>query len=66
MEINFNDADFKKSTMCTSCSHCVEVANKNDMIAVRDTKDPSQMPLQFNKEEWQAFVAGVKRGEFDF
>ena len=33
---------------------------------VRDTKDRAQQALTFTDEEWVAFVAGVKAGEFDF
>lgn len=66
MKHQFNDDDFQKASFCTHCSQCVTVAHKNDIIAVRDTKDASKMTLQFTKDEWQAFIAGVKKGEFDF
>ena len=45
---------------------CVEVADHDGMIVVRDTKDRAQEALTFTDEEWVAFVAGVKAGEFDF
>ncbi len=35
-------------------------------VLVRDTKDRAQQALAFTDEEWVAFVAGVKAGEFDF
>jgi hypothetical protein len=35
------------------------------MIAVRDSKDLDGPVLTFNAEEWAAFVAGVRDGEFD-
>lgn len=46
---------------------CVEVWRQDDGGAmVRDTKDPSrQTVLSFNHKEWDAFVRGVKAGEFD-
>ncbi len=36
-----------------------------DHIDVRDTKDLNSPTLTFNKDEWKAFVDGVKNGEFD-
>jgi hypothetical protein len=43
-----------------------EVArNLPGAVAVRDTKDPDGPKLAFAPEEWIAFTAGVKAGEFD-
>lgn len=46
---------------------CVEVADLPDGgRLVRDTKDKGDGPiLRFTAAEWQAFVLGVKDGEFD-
>jgi Domain of unknown function (DUF397) len=45
---------------------CVEVADLPDgSRAVRDSKDRSGPTLRFTPAEWQAFVEGVKLGEFD-
>ncbi len=62
----FNEEDFHLSSACTHCSHCVAVACKNDIIAIRNTKDATKQTLLFTKDEWQAFVVGVKKGEFDY
>jgi hypothetical protein len=43
---------------------CVEVARLPAVVAVRDSKDPDGSRLTFSSEEWRAFVAGVKAGEF--
>lgn len=64
--IRFQDGDFKTSTSCPRCSHCVTIAYKDGLIAVRDTKDAAKNTLYFNKNEWHAFITGVKNGEFDF
>lgn len=34
-------------------------------ILLRDTKDRSKLPFHFNREEWNAFLAGAKANEFD-
>lgn len=45
---------------------CVEVAmNLPGIVAVRDTKDRDGAALVFTHSEWEAFVAGVRDGEFD-
>ncbi|AEV87265.1 hypothetical protein ACWT_6250 [Actinoplanes sp. SE50] len=45
---------------------CVEVAgNLPGIVALRDTKDPDGATLIFSREQWHAFLAGVRAGEFD-
>ena len=45
---------------------CVEVArNLPGIVAIRDTKDPGGPALIFGHTEWDAFLAGVRDGEFD-
>lgn len=45
---------------------CVEVAFlPNGEVWVRDSKDHSLPPHRFTPAEWDAFVAGVRAGEFD-
>jgi hypothetical protein len=45
---------------------CVEVAgNLPGIVALRDTKDPAGVTLVFSRDEWEAFLAGVRAGEFD-
>lgn len=44
---------------------CVEVADLDARRAVRDSKDPAGPMHVFDRTSWQAFLAGVKRGEFD-
>lgn len=46
---------------------CVEVnCNcQNDEILVRDSKDREGPVLRFNRDEWTAFLAGVRDGQFD-
>ena len=62
----FAQSDFKTSTICWPPEpRCVMVAHKDGIIAVADSKNPKQKPLQFDKNEWNAFVTGVKNGEFD-
>lgn len=43
---------------------CVEVAIVDGMIAVCHSKDPYGPMLLFTPAEWEAFLAGVRDGEF--
>jgi hypothetical protein len=44
----------------------VEVAVAGDRVAVRDSKQEGRGPvLEFTAVEWEAFVGGVRGGEFD-
>ena len=55
-----------KSTRSSANGNCVEVAdNLPDVIAVRDSKNPTGGTLLFHPTEWKAFLDGVKTGEFN-
>jgi len=43
---------------------CVEVTLHGG-IFVRDSKDPAGPVLRFTDHEWNAFLDGVRHGEFD-
>jgi Domain of unknown function (DUF397) len=56
----------KSSRSGNNGGNCVEVAgNLPDIVAVRDSKDPSGAKLAFTTSEWAAFTRGVRDGEFD-
>jgi Domain of unknown function (DUF397) len=57
-------AVWRKSTL-SHTNGCVEVAFVNDRVAVRDSKDRKGPVLLFTPFEWEAFVGGVRDGEFD-
>ena len=45
---------------------CVEVAlNLPGIVAVRDSKDRDGGALVLTPAQWQAFLGGVRAGEFD-
>jgi Domain of unknown function (DUF397) len=56
----------KSSYSGSSGGNCVEIArNLPGVIAVRDSKDPEGLALVFSPEEWRAFLAGARDGQFD-
>jgi hypothetical protein len=57
-------AGWSKSSFCAA-RDCVELARLDDgAVALRNSGDPATM-IRYTAAEWQAFVAGVKAGEFD-
>lgn len=49
-------------------NNCVDIDFTEDSVQVRDTKEKdlsTQQVLVFTREEWDAFLKGVKAGEFD-
>jgi hypothetical protein len=64
--LDLSRANWQKSSRSgPNCDNCVEVAFVGGAIAVRDSKNPTGAALIFTSDEWDAFVAGAKDGEFD-
>lgn len=61
-----NHPAWRKSTF-SNANGCVEVAfvHNGTRIAVRDSKHRHGPVLMFTRAEWEAFLGGVRGGEFD-
>lgn len=46
-------------------SNCVQVARRESVIMVGDSKHPDGPVLSYTLQEWDAFLDGAKKGEFD-
>ena len=55
---------WRRSQQCQQ-NVCVEVAWDATVVLVRDSKDPEGGTLRFTPREWEAFLAGVRHGDFD-
>ncbi len=57
---------FRKSSFSGAANPaCVEVGSVVAEVLLRDSKDPEGPVLRFTSNEWNAFLAGAKAGEFD-
>ncbi|WP_433255039.1 DUF397 domain-containing protein [Streptosporangium sp. CA-135522] len=77
MAADLTGATWRKSSLSgSSGGNCVEVAvvdapgaghkaGTGPLHVIRDSKDPDGPKLFFTRSEWDAFVGGVKLGEFD-
>jgi hypothetical protein len=55
-----------KSSLSFSNGNCVEVAGlPGGGVGVRNSRDTGGPVLAFTPAEWEAFVGGVRNGEFD-
>ena len=55
-----------RSSSISGGGNCIEVAFTGaDHVLVRDSKLIDGPVLEFTREEWRAFLGGVKLGEFD-
>lgn len=55
-----------KSSASTANGQCLEAAGlREGHVAIRNSKDPGGPVVRFTRDEWQAFLIGVKAGEFD-
>ncbi|MCX4659143.1 DUF397 domain-containing protein [Streptomyces uncialis] len=60
------DVTWIKSSDSQGIGNCVEAARlPGGGVAVRNSRDASGPALVYTAEEVRAFIAGVKRGEFD-
>lgn len=64
--IDFARAVWRKSTRSQgSGDACVEVADLDSVVAVRDSKNPSGLPLAFDRRTWAVFAEQARTGRFD-
>jgi hypothetical protein len=54
---------WRKSTRCSSGA-CVEVADAEDTVLMRDSKSPGGEPLEFPRGVWTSFMVDIKEGRF--
>jgi hypothetical protein len=59
------EVGWRTSSFCGTGT-CVEVGGEGDgNVMVRDAKDPHRrVTLTFGPGEWQAFLGGIRNGEF--
>lgn len=62
LSTDFREARWVKSSRSNgNGGACVEVALASELAGVRDSKDRDGGTLVFNREQWSAFLAGVKK-----
>jgi Domain of unknown function (DUF397) len=58
--------EWRVSSWCAGNGDCVAVGLlPGGHVLLKDTKHPDGPQLRFDASEWQAFIAGIRAGEFD-
>lgn len=53
---------WRKASFCAS-GECVEVAQRDGVVILRDSTRPSGPMLHWDAEQWRVFIRTVKTGE---
>jgi hypothetical protein len=57
-------AAFRRSSYCAA-HECIEVAQRNGVITLRDSTKPKGSMLNYHPEDWRSFVRRIKAGRLD-
>ena len=55
---------FRQSSFCGT-GECIEVAQRNGVIVLRDSTQPRGSMLNYAPEDWSSFVRRIKAGRLD-
>lgn len=58
------DLNWRAPRTCDSGA-CVKVARHGDWVVFGNTTEPGGPVIAYTKAEWDAFLIGVKHGDFD-
>jgi len=61
--LHHQDAHWRASSFCAT-AECVEVSACDETVTMRNSARPAEI-IRLTQSEWQAFVAGVRAGDFD-
>jgi len=59
-----DEPEWRRAGRCEG-GQCLEVGTVGEFVVVRKSADSSGTYVTVSRDEWCAFVAGVKDGEFD-
>lgn len=59
-----SNRNWRKATGCESAA-CVEVAESTELYGMRDSKNPDDGELWFERDAWAAFIEDVRSGALD-
>ena len=63
-DLEFPPDTWQKST-ASGTSNCVEVSFADGTVLIRHSRSAHGPVLSFSRPEWEAFLTGVRGGEFD-
>jgi predicted secreted Zn-dependent protease len=58
-------SDTWRRSTASGTTNCVEVSVTSESVLMRHSQRPDEPVLEFSHAEWEAFLTGVRGGEFD-
>jgi hypothetical protein len=55
---------FRRASFC-GATECIEVAERDGMIVLRDSTQPHGSMLHYTAGDWGSFVRSIKSGQLD-
>jgi hypothetical protein len=55
---------FRRSSFCAA-NECIEVAQRDEIITIRDSAQPQGSMLNYDPGDWMFFVRRIKTGKLD-
>jgi hypothetical protein len=55
-------SSWRRASLCTG-GECIEVAQRDDAIILRDSTRPYGAVLSCASEEWRSFISDIKAGQ---
>jgi hypothetical protein len=56
-------SSWRTASRCTG-GECVQVAQRDDAIILRDSTQPNGVVLDWTPGEWRSFISDIKAGHF--
>lgn len=63
-DLDLSSTTWRKST-ASGGGNCVEVSFVGESVLMRHSRSPHGPILSFSQPEWEAFLTGVRDGEFE-
>ena len=57
--------DLWRTSTASGGGNCAEVSFTGELVLMRSSRSPRGPVLSFSRSEWEAFLTGVRNGEFD-
>jgi hypothetical protein len=58
-------SNWRKAARSIANGSCVELASAPGSVAVRDSRDPDGLVLQYSPTVWSSFLNATRAGKFD-
>ena len=65
MKLDLSRAQWRKSSYSGNTGNCIEVADLDGVVAVRDSKSPDRAMLLLTQVDWRTFINAVQTAMYD-